>query len=234
LTQSYRDERYKLDVCMKHQHPRLDDYGKPVLLREPNQPSVLSCWSDPGKVASVVPNGQLPALLSNIEFTAWTEAPSQRDGWEQLARQSAACFTEPSMPSAPGKSAASGVVVLEGDGRVWVVSPSNAFGGYANTFPKGKLDPGMSLRANALKEAFEESGLQVALTGFLCDAVRSTSLTRYYTARRLGGHPGTMGWETQAVHLVPRSQLAAFVDHPNDRPVLQALLALKVLDHPLP
>jgi hypothetical protein len=37
-----------------------------------------------------------------------------------------------------------------------------------------------------------------------------------------------MGWETQAVHLVPMSQLAAFVDHPNDKPVLQALQALRV------
>ena len=70
------------------------------------------------------------------------------------------------------------IVVVEDDGRVWVVSPSNAFGGYVNTFPKGKLDPGMGLRANALKEGFEESGLQVVLTGFLCDSVRSTSVCR--------------------------------------------------------
>lgn len=136
------------------------------------------------------------------------------------------------MASALGKSPASGVVVLEDDGRIWVVSPSNAYGGYVNTFPKGKLEPGMSLRANALKEVFEECGLRVALTGFLCDAVRSTSVTRFYLARRLGGHPGTMGWETQAVHLVPAAQLAAFADHPNDKPVLLALLALNVVDRP--
>lgn len=136
------------------------------------------------------------------------------------------------MASAPGKSPASGVVVLEDDGRVWVVSPSNAYGGYINTFPKGKLEPGMCPRANAVKEAFEESGLKVALTGFLCDAIRSTSVTRYYTARRVGGHPGTMGWETQAVHLVPATQLATLADHPNDKPILQALLALNVPDQP--
>lgn len=53
-------------------------------------------------------------------------------------------------------------------------------------------------------EAFEESGLQVELAGFLCDSVRSTSVTRYCTAKRVGGHPGDMSWETQAVHLVPR------------------------------
>jgi ADP-ribose pyrophosphatase YjhB (NUDIX family) len=178
----------------------------------------------------------MPGHLDGIDVSAWSDAPIHRAGWERLAQQDpeqndehkASSFTEPPMVIAQGKSAASGVVVLEGDGRVWVVSPSNAFGGYVNAFPKGKLDPGMSLRANALKEAFEESGLQVALTGFLCDAVRSTSVTRYYTARRLGGHPGAMGWETQAVHLVPMPQVAVFVDHPNDKPVLQALQALQV------
>ena len=115
--------------------------------------------------------------------------------------------------------------MVEADGRVWVVSPSNKFGGYTNTFPKGKLDPQeeISLRANALKEVFEEAGLHVALTGFLCDSVRSTSVTRYYLARRVGGNPADMGWESQAVHLVPVSQLAAFVSHPNDQSILSAL-----------
>ena len=223
---------------MNHHHPRHDDQGWPVALRTPSQPTALSCWSDSSQIATVVPDGQVPERLNGIDVTAWSDAPSQNAGWERLAQQHAeqkdACFTEPPMVSAAGKSAASGVVVLEEDGRVWVVSPSNAFGGYVNTFPKGKVDHGMSLRANALKEAYEESGLQVALTGFLCDAVRSTSVTRYYTARRLGGHPGTMGWETQAVHLVPRSQLAVFADHPNDRPVLQALQTLLVLGQPSP
>ena len=133
------------------------------------------------------------------------------------------------MVNTPGKPAASGVVILEDDGRVWVVSPSNAFGGYVNTFPKGKLDPGLSLHANALKECHEESGLQVELTGFLCDSERSTSVTRYYTARRIGGHPATMGWETQAVHLVPRALLATFVSHQNDQCILKKLKA-----HPTP
>ena len=64
------------------------------------------------------------------------------------------------------------------------------------------------------------------LTGFLCDSVRSTSVTRYYTARRVGGHPADMGWESQAVHLVPRNLLSVVVAHPNDQGVLQALAAL--------
>ena len=34
-----------------------------------------------------------------------------------------------------------------------------------------------------------------------------------------------MGWESQAAHLVPRTQLAGFLTHPNDLALLKALLA---------
>ena len=168
----------------------------------------------------------MPERLNGMVVLSWTDAPTDVAGWEKLAEQQQEAFTEPAIASVPGKPPASGVVVLESDGRVWVVSPSNQHGGYVNTFPKGKLDLGLGLRANALKEAFEESGLQVELTGFLCDSVRSTSVTRYYTARRVGGHPADMCWESQAVHLVPRNLLSSVVTHPNDQGVLQALAAL--------
>lgn len=207
-------------------HPRPDEHGKPVLLKRPSRPTPVSHWSDPNQLATVLPEGAVPDSLNGIDLLAWADAPTHAEGWETQAQRNNSSFTDPTLVTAAGRPTASGVVILEGDGRVWVISPSNSFGGYENTFPKGRLDPGMSLRANALKEAFEESGLQVALTGFLCDAIRSASVTRYYTGRRLGGHPGQMCWETQAVHLVPRAQLAAFASHPNDKPVLQALDAL--------
>lgn len=45
-----------------------------------------------------------------------------------------------------------------------VCHPSNAFGGYRATFPKGKREPGLSLEQTAIKETFEEAGLVIALT----------------------------------------------------------------------
>ncbi|OPF61895.1 NUDIX hydrolase [Hydrogenophaga sp. H7] len=211
---------------MKSLHPRKDDAGRQVELKAPSAPTSLESWGDPLERATVIPDGPMPARLNGIDVVSWIGAPTDTAAWATLAIQQTEVFTEPPMMSAPGKAAASGVVILEGNGRVWVVSPSNQHGGYVNTFPKGKLDPGMGLRANALKEGFEESGLQVILTGFLCDSVRSTSVTRYYTAKRVGGHPADMCWESQAVHLVPRDQLKSFVTHPNDQVVLQALAAL--------
>jgi ADP-ribose pyrophosphatase YjhB (NUDIX family) len=211
---------------MKRLHPRADDSGRPVWLNMPSQATERSTWDDPRCMATTVPDGAMPVRLNGVTVATWDNTPSDAHAWEALAAHADGVFTEPPMSSVPGKSAASGVVILENDGRVWVVSPSNAFGDYVNTFPKGKVDAGLSLRANALKEAYEESGLHVQLTGFLCDSVRSTSVTRYYTARRVGGNPAQMGWETQAVHLVPREQLGRFLNHQNDQVVLQALQAL--------
>ena len=211
---------------MKHHHPRINDQGLPVELRAPSQPTALSTWDDSDQFATVTPDGPLPASLNGVAFATWTKAPTDTAGWEEQVAAGALVFAEPPVVENPGKAAASGVVILEEDGRVWVISPSNAYGGYVNTFPKGKLDRGLSQRANALKEGYEESGLQVALTGFLCDSQRSTSVTRYYTAKRVGGNPASMGWETQAVHLVPKGQLATFVVQHNDQMILQALWAL--------
>ncbi len=211
---------------MKHYHPRHDNQGQPVELKSPNKATTLENWADPQQIATVTPNGRVLASLHGIAFADWAKVPTTAAGWEEQVMLRAAAFTEPPMAHAPGKATASGVVILEDDGRVWVISPSNAFGGYVNTFPKGKLEDGLSLRANAIKEGYEESGLHVALTGFLCDSHRSTSVTRYYTARRIGGNPASMGWETQAVHLVPRAKLAGLVSHHHDQIILQALQGL--------
>jgi ADP-ribose pyrophosphatase YjhB (NUDIX family) len=76
------------------------------------------------------------------------------------------------------KKAAAGVVIEEADGRIWLVSPINAFGGCQQTCPKSKVDVGLSLQAVAIKEGFEESGLQVQITGTVGDFERSTSFCR--------------------------------------------------------
>lgn len=70
-------------------------------------------------------------------------------------------------------------------------------------------------------EAHEESGLQVRLVRHLVD-VKRKSYTRYYLAER-AGNPADMGWESQAVMLVPLEQLPKVLNSPNDRPILEAL-----------
>jgi len=203
-------------------HPRPGSMGEPIRLKCPSQASPLSHWDSPTTIATAVPDGPRPGILNGLAFQAWIDAPSDVPAWAQVAGQGS--FLEPPFP-ATSQDHAAGVVILERDGRVWTVSPSNRYGGYTNTFPKGRSETGLTLRATAIKEAFEESGLQVTLTAWLVDVPRSSTLTRYYLAERVGGDPSAMGWETQAVHLVPVAQLAAHANHLNDLKILAALAA---------
>lgn len=200
-------------------HPRKNEKGQPVLLHKPSTPSDLAAWQDPLSVACVIPDGAMPEAVNGIPILSW-QAPASTAEWEALA--AAMPLAEPEFVAPGGLQRAAGVVVREPDGRVWVVAPSNAFGGYEATFPKGRLD-GRSAKAAALVEVFEECGLRVRLIGHLLDVARSTTYTRYYLGERLGGNPADMGWESQAVLLVPVAALGKVVHHANDAPIIQAL-----------
>lgn len=205
---------------MTHYHPRLNDKGSKVPLHQPSQPTALPAWEDPLAVATVTPGAPMPPALNGIPFASW-QPPADHAAWTGAAESDD--FEEPDFKPPPGKKPASGSVILEPDGRVWLVAPSNGFGGYQATFPKGRVEHGLNRRATAIKEAFEESGLHVRLTGFLIDSDRTTTYTRYYRAERLGGNPADMGWESQAVHLVPRSQLDDVLNSSQDRHIINAL-----------
>lgn len=156
---------------------------------------------------------EVPESLNGVAFSPW-DAPKDTDGWKNVAGQNDKIF-EPEWTS--GSKASSGCIIEEPDGRVWIIAPTNAFGGYKATYPKGRVDDGLSMQANAIKEVFEETGLQVEITGFAKDVDRSTGRTRYYTAKRVGGTPIAFGPETEGVMLVPKDKLKDFlnkeVDH---------------------
>lgn len=202
-------------------HFQKDNHGQPVIIKHPSVPTPLENWAAPAQVATVIPEGDMPADLNGLPFQVWTGAQSD---WNSVPGQ--ADIEEPPFVLPPGKKPAAGAVIVEQDGRVWVVCPSNKFGGYSTTYPKGRQEHGLSLQATAIREAHEESGLQVQLIAFLADSTRSETHTRYYLARRVGGNPASMGWESQAVMLVPRKQLADVLAHKNDQPLVRALDAL--------
>lgn len=204
-------------------HPREDDTGHAVWIQQPHQPSHLAAWADPEGVACVVPGAQMPAEINGLMVSRWNDAPTVAAQWEVLAAQ--APIKEPDYIVPAGYRKAAGAVIQEPDGRVWLVAPSNAYGGYEATFPKGTME-GNSAQATALMEVFEECGLRVRLKRHLIDVQRSLSYTRYYLAERLGGCPADMGWESQAVLLAPVKKLAGSLNHLNDLPIVSALIAL--------
>jgi ADP-ribose pyrophosphatase YjhB (NUDIX family) len=121
-----------------------------------------------------------------------------------------------------------GAVIIEADGRIWLFEPTNHYRGYKYTFPKGRVEDGFSLRAAAAKEVFEETGLLVRIGRFLIDVKRTHTRTRYYLAERIAGTPSDMGWEAQAVLLVPRALVREFALSPPDQLVANASEAVAV------
>lgn len=203
-------------------HPRPDETGETVVIKNPSTPTAIEDWADPAAIATVVPDGQVPIELNGVALTPWMDYPRSAEGWGYLDGLNEN-LDEPQM-EVSGKKPAAGAVILEPDGRVWVVHPTNQFGGYQATFPKGRIDAGLRLQAAALRECWEEAGLQVRITGYLGDFERTTTCTRLYLAERVGGTPAAMGWESQAVSLVPLSTLGAILNGAADKPVLERLM----------
>lgn len=204
-------------------HPQKSDKGQPVLIKYPSSATPLDTWANPAAVATVTPGGAMPAELNGLVFDSWLSLPTTPDAWNAVSGLGE--FDEPPFAPVPGKKVSAGVVVEEPDGRVWVVHPTNQFGGYVSTFLKGTVEHGLSLRACAIKEALEKAGLRVELTGWLVDTIRTTSKARYYLARRVGGNPADMGWKSQAVYLIPRDKLPRLLDNPMDLLILENLLS---------
>lgn len=119
-----------------------------------------------------------------------------------LGKDSEAEFMASSMTKSTG------ALVIEPDGRVWIYEPANHYGGYEHTFPKGQLEKGLTLEQNAIKEVFEETGLQVELVDFVGDFKGDTTITRYYLAKRVGGAPWSAHWEADKVKLVDLATVA--------------------------
>jgi len=167
-----------------------------------------------GAAAITVGVGQAGLSLHGVPLTS-----AQRGFWKGQADAQLAGETWP--PS--GKAHATGCVIVEPDGRMWVVEPTGHYGGYQHTFPKGKIEKGLTDQQNALKEAFEESGLQVKITGVLGHFEGDTSITRYYIAQRVGGNPADHHWETQNVKLVTPEAAKGLLNKQRDQDVLSTL-----------
>lgn len=205
-------------------HPRPNNHGQPVSIHSPSQATPLTNWQDPDAMACVVPDGPMPEQLHGVPFERWYAASARPQEWEALAKKH--WIEEPDFVVPAGfKRTAAGAVVQERDGRIWLVAPSNQFGGYKATFPKGTLE-GKSTQATALMEVFEETGLQIRLKRHLVDVPRTASYTRYYLAERLSGYPGDMCWESQAVMLVPVNQLMQHLNNQHDWAIVEAIKAL--------
>lgn len=156
-----------------------------------NDPTVAIVWDKSAQYEGKILNG-IPI------------APAKAGYWENVADKNVGEKPLPK-PKAGAKKISAGCVVVEPDGRIWLVEPKDHFGGYEHTFPKGGVEKGLTTQQNAMKEVYEEAGLSVDIVGTLGDYEGDTSITRYFIAHRTGGAPWTADWESQKVKLVPLS-----------------------------
>jgi 8-oxo-dGTP pyrophosphatase MutT (NUDIX family) len=192
------------------------DHHEPPIVQGPRPTGTFRTRSAPSS-----PRAPSRRPLNGIPFATWREAPTSLHGWSQVPGQRPDLVEPPFDPQ--GKRPAAGLIIEEPDGRLWIVCPTNRFAGCVASFPKGRADEGLSLQVTALKETFEETGLRVAITGLVGDFPGVITLARYYRARRIGGTPADMGWESQAVLLVPKNQLVAVVNLPRDQELARML-----------
>ncbi len=156
----------------------------------------------------------VPQALNGVPFKSW--APPE--DWASVDGQIE--IDEPEFVVPEGKTPSSGVLIREPDGRVWILAPKGGYGGYDTTFPKGGVEKGLSNQANAIKEAWEETGLKVKITGYAGDHEGDATMTRYYLAERTGGDPADADeHESESVILAPIEKVRAMLNRPRDRKI---------------
>lgn len=203
-------------------HPAgLDDKGNPVTVNYPTKPSSKDTWGNKDATATFVPGGDAPSTLNGVSMKSWSPP---KEGWHAVGGNNERLealfpFDRPS----DGKSTGAGVLIVEPDGRIWLTKPTNEFGGYKQTYPKGTVESGLTMQQNAIKEAYEETGLKIKITGVLGDYDRTTSRARMYIAEREGGTPKDMGWESQAVRLSSMKDAKTLLNMSHDKKILQDL-----------
>lgn len=104
-----------------------------------------------------------------------------------------------------------GVVIMEPDGRMWIHKPSDKTGknagynGKKYEFSRGEVEykKESNPKGGAIIEAYEEMGLKIEVTDYLCD----DGQTRYYIAKRIGGSPNDFEYESDGVMLATPEKL---------------------------
>lgn len=195
-------------------HPHRGENGEAVTIHEPTQPSPEADWHKSDTLRTFPVGHPVPNHLNGIPFTDHAPAPSLPHGH----------LDDIPFEKTGHKKKAAGVLIVEPDKSVWVTEPTNHYG-YHHTFPKGTMDDGEHMQTAAVREAHEETGLHVQITGVLGDYEHSTSKARYYIGKRVGGSPANMGWETQAMHLCHIDQLEDHMHDPADKQIARDLKA---------
>lgn len=187
---------------------------------------LVKAIKDPEKLVTFTQGQKLPpGLYDPVEGAVQAAGDAEKTIYGKLKYEVNSELASPMKDVAGLKNSVGIIVVDEETGKIWVYSPKNQFGGYKNTYPKGTLEltkgVGPGIQEQAIREVFEETGLQAKPLFHLGDYEKTTSNTRYYIGVKTGGSPTMMGWEAEAVKLVPVNQLEGIMNVTVDKQIAQ-------------
>jgi ADP-ribose pyrophosphatase YjhB (NUDIX family) len=187
-----------------------------------------------------------PGVLNGIPF-----APAPHHFWEKVPDVDVKepPLTPPGVNPSRSNVKRAGILVREPDGRVWIVQPTNSFGNRDHTLPGGGVEPGLTTQQNALKEVWEETGLQVKITGYAGDfedSNRPGLYGRLYVGERVGGAPwdakveasivsrktGNPAAESETVTLVTPERAAQLLHRTDDLAQLAMVHPISIKTNP--
>ncbi|HJZ87545.1 MAG TPA: NUDIX hydrolase [Polyangia bacterium] len=120
-----------------------------------------------------------------------------------------------------GKWISAGGVVFDQKGRIALVRQWDRSSRLRWTLPKGRLDPGETLTAAALREVYEEAGVRVRITSYLGRYKGKRHFTHYFRmllVRDDGCHDTS---ETAEVRFVKPAKARRLMRSRRDRTVLE-------------
>jgi 8-oxo-dGTP pyrophosphatase MutT (NUDIX family) len=92
-----------------------------------------------------------------------------------------------------------GGVLVDASGKVLLREPTQHFGQYVWTFPKGRCDVGETPRAAAQREVLEETGYASQILAPIPKVFGGTTSTTVFFLMRPVGEPAAFGWETASI-----------------------------------
>ena len=123
-------------------------------------------------------------------------------------------------------TSAGGVVYKEEEEQIQIclVKPTNGFGGHKWTLPKGKVDPGESIKQAALREVREEAGVIGSIESYLGEYEGSSSITHFFIMSVVEDNLGT-DFETEEVRFVSVDKAMKMFTSSRDLNVLQDFIS---------
>ena len=116
-------------------------------------------------------------------------------------------------------------LVIDGRGRIALVRQRNRRGRWRWTLPKGRIDPGETAEAAALREVYEESGLRACIVRPIVLHEGRLHFT-YFFEMALERDEGRIDRETKEVRLVSFAEAAELL-RSRDLRVLRRLVEMR-------